>query len=512
TVLALDTPGYGYSAPLPDPPRPEIPNFAQALQTTLTALGVERCALYGFHTSSKIVLQFAVDYPERVALAVLDGLNLPPGGPDETFIARYMEPLPIASDGSHLTMAWARAREFMRFFPWFDARAATRLQLDFPDDDALHCYVLDLVLAGPNYSSAYAAAMRYAALPRVSALRAPTVFLCRSNDPLYRYLDDLPQPLPPGCSIERLGPDRSQWKARLRALFAAAALKAQVGMPRRAVSDHVLRRGYVDVAAGQMHFIAAGPPSGRPLLLLPDLPGTVAGDSELIVECAHLGHRVFALDLPGQGASTAMPLGREGSCGDYVDALVAALDSLGCDALDCYAGFAAAPFALMLAARTGPRVRALALDGLPLFGRRERTRLVRDYCPPLAVRPEGSHLYALWQRLRDQELNWPWYERAQTGIRRVDPNIGAERLHRMTVELAQQLSHYGDAARAALAIDVAPLLRVVAQPVLLFQDPNDPRLATSPTVAHRLERGVTAVRPRTAAALAKAISDFLLRV
>ena len=88
TVIALDTPGYGNSAPLPREPRPEIGDFADSLAATLTALAIERCTLYGFHTSSKIALEFAVRHPTRVAIAIMDGLNLPPGGPGDEFIAR----------------------------------------------------------------------------------------------------------------------------------------------------------------------------------------------------------------------------------------------------------------------------------------------------------------------------------------------------------------------------------------------------------------------------------------
>lgn len=56
TVIALDTPGYGRSQPLPPEPRPTIADFAAALAGTLVALGLERCPVYGFHTSSKFTL------------------------------------------------------------------------------------------------------------------------------------------------------------------------------------------------------------------------------------------------------------------------------------------------------------------------------------------------------------------------------------------------------------------------------------------------------------------------
>ena len=46
TVVALDTPGYGRSSPLPIDV-PTIADYARALGEALTALGIERCALYG---------------------------------------------------------------------------------------------------------------------------------------------------------------------------------------------------------------------------------------------------------------------------------------------------------------------------------------------------------------------------------------------------------------------------------------------------------------------------------
>src|SRR5512147_2264507 len=47
TAIAIDTPGYGRSSPLPAEPRPEIPDYAAALGAALDALGIGRCVVYG---------------------------------------------------------------------------------------------------------------------------------------------------------------------------------------------------------------------------------------------------------------------------------------------------------------------------------------------------------------------------------------------------------------------------------------------------------------------------------
>lgn len=517
TVIALDTPGYGHSSPLPAEPRPEIPDFARALAATQAALGIERCAIYGFHTSSKILLQFALDQPQRVALAIIDGLNLPPGGPGDAFIARYMKPLTIEDDGSHLAAGWSRAREFMRFFPWFDSSPRSRLNQDFPTDDYLHGYALDLLTAGPHFSDAYSAAMRYLATPLVSGVRAPTVFMCRSNDPLFAFLDSLPSPLPDGCRIERLGPERDRWQAFLREQFRAArsstmpAASPALGRTRAAaVATTAIRRNYRDGTNGQWQLREAGGASGRPILLLPETPGSSAGLLPLLAEFATTGRPVWAPDLPGQGetAAVARPDGKPPALADYVDALLGLLEANATEPVDVIASFSASPLALAAAARSPGRIRSVVCDGIPLPGAGLRKQLARLDCPPLAVSRDGSHLLALWHQLRDRELCWPWYERSAAAIRRVQPDLGALRMDRMTLDLARQLPHYGALNRAIWTSDYASVLATVPQPVLLFKDPGDPRLAASLKARRRLPLGQLVKRPDSATNLLAVVGKF----
>jgi pimeloyl-ACP methyl ester carboxylesterase len=508
TAIAIDTPGYGRSTPLPPEPRPEIPDYAAALGAALTALGIERCALYGCHTSSKIALEFAAQAPERVALAVLDGLSLPPGPPDEAFIERYMSPFVPTADGGYLASQWTKIRDLHRFFPWFRRERAARLALDLPDDAHLHRYALDVLMAGAHYSAAYSAAMRYAAGAVVARLRSPTVFMARQNDVLFRYLDDLPAPLPTGCSVERLPVEPDTWRERLRALFRqhAGDLPAPPGAPdplndRSAASV----ASYVDRPGGQVHVRRYGRPGGPPpILVLHETPG---GPSSVATLAAALAtdRAAYVVDLPGLGGSDALPTP---DAAGYTAALRDVLDALKLPLVDVVAEFTSTPLAIDLARQLPDRVRRLVLDGVFLLSAQERRELWRQYCPKLAPRWDGTHLHSLWQRLRDQELAWPWYARGKAAIRVCEPRLDAEHLHRQLLETLPQLDHYGDAANAALEYPVKDRLEEVHQPVLLPRADGDLRYQWTDKVRRRLDNAVVADRADDPRARADAFRAF----
>lgn len=509
TAIALDTPGYGSSSPLPASPRPEIRDFAAALAVTLDALGLPPCPVYAFHTSSKIALQLAVDRPGRISLAILDGLSLPPGPSDEDFIAAYMAPFATTTDGSYLVTQWTKIRDLHRFFPWFRREPSARLPIELPDERHLHGYGIDLLMAGPNFSSAYAAAMRYAALPAVARLRSPAVFMARSDDVLYRYLDDLPSPLPAGCTIERLTPDRAAWQDRLRALFREYSdAEAPAFRPRDPLTDDARdgAAGYVERAQGQVHVLRFGRPGATPVLYLPETPGGGGGARADFARALADGREVFLVDLPGSGGSDPLPVP---DAGGYADALRDVVTALRLPQFDLVADFTATPLAIELARQAPDRVRRLVLDGVPLLTAQERRELWRNYCPKLAPRWDGTHLVSLFQRFRDQELCWPWYERRPQAIRRREARLDAEHLHLQVLDAARQLDHYGDAALAALDYPVKDRLDEVRQRVLLPTDSGDPRYQWTDKVRRRLAGAAVVARPDAEAARAAACVAFL---
>ena len=74
TVIAPDTPGNGLSEPLSIPAEAvTMSDYADGLADFLTEIGLERTALYGFHTGSVCALEFSRRHPERVIVAICNG-------------------------------------------------------------------------------------------------------------------------------------------------------------------------------------------------------------------------------------------------------------------------------------------------------------------------------------------------------------------------------------------------------------------------------------------------------
>jgi len=508
TVIALDTPGYGNSTPLPQP-LPTIKDFAAALAATLDALGIERCALYGFHTGAKIALQFAADHPERVSLTVLDGLALPAQTASAEYLERYLQPFEPTADGSYLARQWTRILDFHRYYPWFAPSAATRMRLPLPGDASLHEYATDVFMAGPHWVDAYRAALSYAAGPVIASLRSRTVFMCREDDVLYSFLDALPQPLPSHCSVERIPPHTAQWRTRLLGVLkqAAAPPAAAWSPPRQSATpgSALDQQRYANLIHGQLRVRLRGMPRATPLLLLNDVPGAA---SSLGPFAAALGtDRLTILpDLPGLGDSHPLPYPTLGS---YVMALSELLEELGTPTVDVLAEGLGTSFAIALAAHRPSQVRRVVLDGVPMIRSRERRLVARDYCPPIEPDRNGTHLLKIWHQLRDAEMTWPWFDRAADAARVRDPELDPQRLHAALVEVMKHLPSYGDAARAALEASVRDILRGVHQPVLLFDTAGDARYSGTGRAARRLAASEVVPRPPDVASRIESVRRFL---
>lgn len=219
TALALDTPGYGASDPLPQD-APAIPDYADALLETLDALGVERCALYGFHTGAAIALDFASRQPGRVSAAVLEGVLLPDPEQRAALVERYAPWYPPVADGAHLAQHWRRISDMFEYWPWFDRGEKARLDLPLPEPALTHAALVDLLRAGERYPLGYQAAFTYDALPALGRLTVPAAIVADAGDPLAEHLGRLPA-LPPGVHAELL-PEGAARDARIVELLQQA--------------------------------------------------------------------------------------------------------------------------------------------------------------------------------------------------------------------------------------------------------------------------------------------------
>jgi pimeloyl-ACP methyl ester carboxylesterase len=167
-AIALDTPGFGLSAP-PSAPT-TIAAYAQALAITLDALGLSTTHLLGHHTGAAIAANFAARHPHRVGKLVLNGVPLFTDDELAFFKGFNFGPLVPQADGSHLTAAWAQR---LRATPgWTDL-------------DAMHRHVADMLSNPQRNHWGFLAALDYRIAPDLMALTSPTLILSNSGDDLH---------------------------------------------------------------------------------------------------------------------------------------------------------------------------------------------------------------------------------------------------------------------------------------------------------------------------------------
>jgi pimeloyl-ACP methyl ester carboxylesterase len=497
-VIALDTPGYGESDPLPG--KPSMADFARALGEALEALGVGRAIFYGFHTSSKILLEFAVGAPDRVALAVLDGLSIPAGEPDEAFIAPYMRPFTLDGEGAWLAREWTRVLDTWRWFPWFRQAQPTRMPIDQPSIAQIHAYALDYFLAGPTYASAYEAAMRHDPRNNLRQVSAPVVVMAREDDVLHAHLARIPAERSESVAVRSAPADTRLWLEILKTLLAQPA-----GEPRSGRSPARGGRFYVDTPGGQVHVRSFGGGVGRPIVYLHDVPGGASGEGSWLNALA-ARRPVLAVDLPGCGCSDPIAYA---SFEGHVAWLADVLGALELTSADIVADGASCAFALGLAANRPDLVAAVVADGAPLVSSDLRARWLSETDVALAPERSGAHWLRAWHLLRDREAQYPWWDGSATAIRHREPDIRPERLRQSTLDMLRQPATWSTALRAALEIGLNDIAPKVGSRVLFPSDPGDPRQAGGELLASRTPRGTLAPRVASIEARAAQYSDFL---
>jgi pimeloyl-ACP methyl ester carboxylesterase len=497
-VIALDTPGYGESDPLPG--KPSIADFAEALVDALEALGVGRAIFYGFHTSSKILLEFAVSAPDRVALAVLDGLSIPVGAPDEAFIASYMRPFTLDGEGAWLAREWTRVLDTWRWFPWFHQARSARMPIDQPSIAQMHAYALDYFLAGQTYASAYEAAMRHDPSRNLRHVKAPVVVMAREDDVLHAHLARIPADRSTSIVVRSAPAETRRWLEILKTLFAQPAGEARSeGPPARG------GRFYVDTPAGQVHVRSFGSGVGRPIVYLHDVPGGAGGEGRWL-EALAARRPVLAIDLPGCGCSDPI---EHASFDGYIAWLADVLGALQLAPADIVADGASCAFALGLAAKRPDLVAGVVADGAPLVSPDLRARWLMETDAALEPERSGAHWLRAWHLLRDREAQYPWWDGSATAIRHREPDIRPERLRQSTLDMLRQPGTWSTALRAALDVDLNDIAPKVGSRVLFPSDPGDPRQAGGEILASRTPRGALAPRAASTEARAAQYSDFL---
>jgi pimeloyl-ACP methyl ester carboxylesterase len=252
-----------------------------------------------------------------------------------------------------------------------------------------------------------------------------------------------------------------------------------------------IKRGFVDLPHGQMHYRQAG--TGRPLLTLHASPGSSRQLVGLIGEFAKT-NRVLSPDTPGNGDSVAL-FDREPTIIDLAGAMERFLDAMQVDKVDLYGSHTGAAIAVELGIRAPSRINAVVLDGVSHLTPEELEDILANYAFPFPADRDGAYLTRLFQFCRDQYLFFPWYQRTRAGRR--DNGLGsAVDLHAWVVEVMKANETYHLNYRAAFKWNAKDRLPLLARPTLLTAGENDPLLASTEELAALLPGSRYAAFPR----------------
>ncbi len=201
----------------------------------------------------------------------------------------------------------------------------------------------------------------------------------------------------------------------------------------------MIRRGFLDLAEGQIHYRSVLGGTGVPLLVLHYCPGS-SKQMERIVTGFGARRPVYAPDMPGNGDS-APPAPELPDIAYLADVTFRVADALHLPRFDLYGCHIGARIATEMAIAQPDRVRRVILEGFALYSPTEVGDILATYCPAMKPDVLGTHLLWAWAFVRDGKTWFPWNRRDRA--HRMDIDLpGADALHDDVVELLKALRTY----------------------------------------------------------------------
>ncbi len=180
-AIAVDTPGFGNSHPLPA--SPSIRSIAECFVEFLDALGVRRAHLVGLHTGNKIAAALAADWPSRVDSVVVVGqthsLILDKGGRDEAIrhiVDHYFPKYGDSADGAHRIRQWAAVHAEVQAL-WWPQPLRTAASVQAADVENAEMQVLDYLQGWRSIVPAYEAIFAFDMEDALRRMEAPALVL-----------------------------------------------------------------------------------------------------------------------------------------------------------------------------------------------------------------------------------------------------------------------------------------------------------------------------------------------
>ena len=277
-----------------------------------------------------------------------------------------------------------------------------------------------------------------------------------------------------------------------------------------AVKLYPVRRGFVDVAGGQIHYRYAGEPKASPLVLIHASPGS-SKSLEPLIRAFAIGHRVIAPDTMGNGDSGADEMPPQPEIAYFAEKAMEALQCLGIEEFDLYGTHTGGSIAAEIAIQSPERVRHLVIDGVGLYPEELQRELLERYAPEMKPDLHGAHITWVWHFVRDTYLFWPWY-RTDPAHRRPLGLPSPQALHDKVLDVLKAITTYHLSYRAAFRFDKRARFRLIKVPTLAICAADDMLAQWHDEFAALVPAARKAVVPGTAvdpAATADTIERFL---
>lgn len=232
-----------------------------------------------------------------------------------------------------------------------------------------------------------------------------------------------------------------------------------------------IRRAYVELSHGQMHYRFAGNRDQPVLLLLHQSPSSGAMYEPMM---RLLADRFFLLapDTPGFGNSDPLPVDPHNlAITDYAAAIKQFLEGLDVQHCEVFGHHTGAAIAVQLEHDFPGTAQGMALSGPTLLSKKQQQDLPLQ-AVPFPVQENGEHLLGLWQRLRAKDASAPM-----------------EISQRELISALSCGDSYQASYKAVCRQEFAGQLERISCPVLVFAGDGDPLYEAVVPTAERLAQG-----------------------
>lgn len=271
-----------------------------------------------------------------------------------------------------------------------------------------------------------------------------------------------------------------------------------------------VRRGFIDVVGGQIHYRYAGSSKASPLVLIHASPGS-SKSLEPLIHAFAPRRWVIAPDTMGNGDSAADEMPVQPEISYFAGRVLEALQCLGIEKFDLYGTHTGGSIAAEIAIQAPRRVRHLVIDGIGLYPDDLQRELLGRYAPAMKPDLHGTHIAWAWHFVRDTYLFWPWY-RTDAAHRRPLGLPSPQALHDKVLDVLKAITTYHLSYRAAFRFDKRSRFPLVKVPTLAVCAADDMLAQWHDEFAALITGAVKAVVPGTAAdpiATAEVIERFL---